>query len=197
MVAGNNRYPHTQVFAEVGVTAVDDVDGDLAQHRWGVLTHKRKDGSVRQYAYRWENGRRIYLHRVIAERMGLQLGPGVEVDHRNGNSSNNHRSNLRVVTHSKNAMNARKQPGTSQFKGVSWDRQRQKWVTQITINKKQIHLGRYDTEIEAALAYDQAAKFHFGLYAKLNFPQGTPTETELILPTPHLLFSTWVLLTSA
>lgn len=172
MVAGSKRYPHTQVFVDVGVTArVDDVDADLALKRWGAMTDKRKDGSVSQYAYRHENGRKICLHRVIVERMGLQLGSGLEVDHADGNGLNNQRSNLRVVTHSKNMMNMRKKPGTSQYKGVYWKRQRQKWRAQIKINGKMTYLVYYDAEIEAARAYDRKAIELFGDYALLNFPR--------------------------
>lgn len=171
MVGGNKRYPHTQVFTDVGVTVVDDADGDLAQYRWGVETKKRKDGSLLQHAQRHENGKTVCLHRVIVERMGLQLGPGLEVDHIDGDGLNNQRENLRVADYQMNGMNRRKQLGSSKFKGVYWDKQSQKWRALIAINRKRIHLGYYDDELEAARAYDRKAIELFGPYAKLNFPR--------------------------
>lgn len=166
MISGARNYPHTQKNVKVGETIVDDVDADLAKHRWGVRKHKRKDGSLLFYAQSRENGSRIILHRVIAARMGFIC----EVDHIDGNSLNNQRSNLRPATRHQNLANMRKRVGTSRFKGVSWSKRDKKWRAQINAHKSKFHLGFSDIEEDAARAYDAKARELFGPYAKVNFP---------------------------
>jgi hypothetical protein len=93
-------------------------------------------------------------------------------DHRDGDGLNNTRANLRSATRSQNAMNRRKQKGTSsRFKGVSWNKREQKWKVKIMFNCRVINLGSFDSEKAAARTYDAAAKKYFGEFAKLNFPQ--------------------------
>ena len=52
-----------------------------------------------------------------------------------------------------------------------WHSDRNKWVAQIHVNRKHIHLGTYSDELQAALAYDEAAREHFGEFASPNFPE--------------------------
>lgn len=78
---------------------------------------------------------------------------------------------MRICSPENNKRNTRKwrTPTSSKFKGVCFDKKWGKWTAQIT-NGKKIHLGRFGTELEAAQAYDKAAKEHFGEFAVLNFP---------------------------
>lgn len=117
----------------------------------------------------WPTGKTMYMHRVILEHHGLLEG-GKEVDHIDGNPLNNQKSNLRVVTQQQNNWNQHKVTGTSQYKGVCWDKRAKKWMAYVSLDRKQKHLGYFTDEKEAAKAYDEAAKEHFGEYAKLNFP---------------------------
>jgi hypothetical protein len=73
------------------------------------------------------------------------------LDHINQNILDNRISNLRIVTHQQNQFNTK-------AKGYSWDKNRNKWVSLIMLNKKSIHLGRFDTEQEARDAYLEAKK---------------------------------------
>lgn len=97
--------------------------------------------------------------------------PSDQIDHIDHIRDDNRIENLRDVTESQNHWNASIQTGrTSQYKGVSWHRQHNKWRVQIKSNGKPKHLGYFTIEIEAARAYDRAAVEHFGIYAELNFP---------------------------
>jgi len=93
--------------------------------------------------------------------------PFGEIDHVDGNRSNNSWSNLRRATRSQNAANTKKNTNTSGRKGVSWDKQTQKWRAKIQHHYRSVCLGRYDALDKAATAYAEAAKKIFGEYAKL------------------------------
>lgn len=111
----------------------------------------------------------FYMHREIAVRMGL--ADSEEVDHWDLDGLNNQRRNLRPTGRFQNACNRTKRINcTSQFKGVSWIRAKQKWVASIKAEGRGITLGAFNSEIEAALAYDSAARIYFGEFARLNFP---------------------------
>jgi hypothetical protein len=112
---------------------------------------------------------KIYMHRVI-------LQNATEVDHEDGNGLNNQRYNIRDSTRIQNSYNQNKRvDNTSNYKGVilKIDKFRTKpWLARIFVNKQQICLGYYATAVEAAMAYDQAAKELHGKFARLNFPNG-------------------------
>ena len=93
-----------------------------------------------------------YLHRIITN-----APKGYEVDHIDRNTLNNRRENLRVCTRQENSRNKTKQRNnTSGYKGVSWDKAKKKWRAFISVDKKQIFLGRYDNIEEAIKARQQA-----------------------------------------
>ena len=109
--------------------------------------------------------------------MGRKLGRFEYVDHINGNCLDNRRSNLRVATPSQNSQNksgSSAQHRTSAHKGVSWKSRDEIWVAQILVNKLKIHLGYFQGEQDAAIQYDCAARFYFGEFARVNFPDIPP-----------------------
>lgn len=116
--------------------------------------------------------RRLYrAHRVL---WALHSGswPALEIDHINRNPSDNRIENLRECSHAENTMNrSANRSGTSNFLGVHFDRRRGAWIASICPNRKHIHLGRFSSEVSAAMAYDVAAKIHYGKFANLNFPE--------------------------
>lgn len=117
------------------------------------------------YALRADDEKTSYIHRFI-----LEIPSEFQCDHINGDGLDNRRCNLRIVTNTQNKMNQHKiQAHSSSFKGVCWDKSRNKWTVSIKFNDKQIHLGRYINEIDAAKTYDEAAKRLFGEYARPNF----------------------------
>lgn len=101
----------------------------------------------------------------------VQPQKGYKTDHINGDGLDNRRENLRLVTEQQNQFNRHNTTGNSQYKGVSCIVPTKKWRSRITINRQIIHLGIFKNEVDAAKAYDKAAKEHFGEFAHLNFPE--------------------------
>lgn len=157
------------------VTVVDAVDADLARHTWHIVITRN---DVSKYAVREikltpgrkGKARAERLHRVIMERiLGTPLSPKMEVDHIDGNSLNNRRSNLRLATHQQNSRNRKlnKNSGTG-FKGVSYRKDNHKWRAIIVVNQCNICLGQFDTPQEAHEAYCKAAEKYFGEFARFK-----------------------------
>lgn len=95
--------------------------------------------------------------------------PRTLYDHIDNNPLNNQKSNLRKCTYKQNCYNTIKRKNTrSQYKGVSWNCGRNKWLASIAKDYTSYYLGYYESEIEAALAYNIKAKELFGEFARLN-----------------------------
>jgi hypothetical protein len=112
------------------------------------------------------DGSNVRLHRLI---MGVEDSTLV-VDHINRNGLDNRRSNLRIVTSQENRFNSRKThtlKNTSIYKGVQ--KRRNKWIARIGINRGRLFLGYFNTEEEAAKAYDKKALELYGDKAYTNF----------------------------
>lgn len=106
----------------------------------------------------------LWMHRLI-----LGLPHGKITDHRDGNGLNNERSNLRESTYVNNARSMRARPHSSKYKGVTWRKRDQKWYAQIELTgRRSVFLGSFSSQTEAAMAYDAAAKKHFGEHALTN-----------------------------
>ncbi len=106
------------------------------------------------------------MHRFI-----MNASDGSVVDHINHDPLDNRRSNLRVCTQIQNMYNTKPVKGSiSKYKGVSRNSVNSKWFAQICKDGKNIYLGSFDNEVDAAKARDVKAKELFGEYAYLNFP---------------------------
>lgn len=150
-------------------TIVDDADyPELSKYEWHSLKCRTSTYAVR---YEKANGKwkTIRMHRQL-----MQPPPGMEVDHRNTNSLDNRRFNLRICTHLQNVANIG--PGkrnTSGYKGVNFVTRLNKWQAGITVAGKSRYLGCYGTALEAAKAYDDASFQLYGEFAHLNLSRET------------------------
>lgn len=156
------------------VAIVDEEDFErVSKLKWHAQVQKHKDGTLLVYAHHtlYEKGKnpgKLQMHSMILPDCG-------RVDHRDGDSLNNRRSNLRPATQQQNMGNRRKCiKGTSRWKGVFLHSGRY-WTAQIADHGKKKWLGTFREECDAALAYNLAAYEVFGEYARFNLPL-EPTE---------------------
>lgn len=104
------------------------------------------------------------LHQIL-----MNPSSGFMVDHIDLNKLNNRRNNLRICTNAENQRNrVRPANNTSGFKGVYFNKGRNKYASQIRYDNKKKFLGYFTSAIDAAKAYDLAAKRIFGQFARLN-----------------------------
>lgn len=158
-----------EVFLPLSQGKVAVVDFDDFEKVRGLKWHAFKNGGV-FYAIRVvrENGkqRKVLLHRVITG-----CPPNLEVNHINGDGLDNRRENLQVCTVQQNAFAHRRKSkaASSKFRGVTWVNSRNHWVANLTHCGKAFHLGYFDSEEDAARAYDTKARELFGVHASPNF----------------------------
>ena len=133
----------------------------LNQRRWRALRSPKCF-----YAVRSEKGKTRYMHNEVMPPL-----PGFVVDHIDHNGLNNSQPNLQLATRSQNAYNRRKTSSkcTSKYKGVCFNKREGKWISSIKVEGKRIYLGYFDNQIDAAKAYDKAAKEYHKNFAVLNF----------------------------
>jgi len=158
-------FPHEKIYhihlglrQQLGYTIVDQEGFDVASSYEGIWS--RGEGYARQRV----KGATLLLHRLLAK-----TPIGLDTDHINGLRYDNRICNLQNVTRTQNLIKKRIQTNnTSGLRGVSWAKDRNKWRAQLSLNKKLIRLGSFNTKEEAVLAYNEAAIKYFGAFAQLN-----------------------------
>ena len=108
----------------------------------------------------------------------------LEVDHINGDKLDNRRANLRLATREQNSKNLRPQKGRK-YKGVYYRKKFDNWVASISLDKKLIYLGVFNTDDDAARAYNEAAKRMHGEFAWLNPVPEKPVKTDTSPVSPN------------
>lgn len=144
------------------IALVDDSDFEcMNRFQW----HAER-GRNTYYAVRYmESGGCLQMHREL---LGLTC-PRVQGEHKNGNGLDNRRENLRVATNRQNQQGFQtlRLGKSSQFRGVT--KHRARWKAGIRVNGRLLYLGLFKHEMDAAKAYDCAARQHFGEFAAPNF----------------------------
>ena len=115
--------------------------------------------------------RKFYVYQLIWIWHNDLIPEGFEIDHIDRDKHNHKIENLRLASKSQNGANKAKRPGnySSKYKGVC-KVPSGKWVAVIQVKMKRVHIGTFDTEEQAARAYDKRAIKLFGQFALLNFP---------------------------
>lgn len=144
-----------------GYALVDPCDADLARYRWRL----DREGYARG---RTGGTSRSYMHRLI---LGLTAddGRGKQGDHINGQRLDNRRANLRIVSPSENSHNRRPIRGSSsQYLGVTWHAQCQKWQAIVMVEGKNHYLGLFESESDAGAAAEAFRIGHVPVLAEAS-----------------------------
>lgn len=161
------------------VALVDDADYEyLRRFNWRACVQGTAP-NVRVYAVRRvvREGRQCdeRMHRTVWERHNGPIPEGVEIDHAEPGQLgglDNRLSNLRLTDKTLNQANERLSiNNTSGFKGVWWQKQARMWRADILVRGRKRHIGYFTDKVEAAKAYDAAAREEFGEFARVNFPE--------------------------
>lgn len=115
------------------------------------------------------NKRYYKLHRIIWILHFGSIPDDLVIDHIDGNGFNNNILNLRLATNKQNQYNRVKRTHlTSKYKGVNYDKARNKWKAEFRAEGVSYHIGRFDTEEEAKKAYDEVTSELYGDFFKGN-----------------------------
>lgn len=149
------------VLSNGGFALVDEEDYEKAiQYKW--MRHRIE---INREIVETTTKPRLFLSRFI-----MNPSEGMQVDHIDGNTFNNRKSNLRICTNAENSRNTKLySTNTTGFRGVIWDKDLKRWKVRITVDFKRIYLGSYRNIEDAAKAYDKAALKYHGEFASLNF----------------------------
>jgi hypothetical protein len=158
----------------------ENVDKVIAAGPWHLHTNYRNRLRYFTHVDRVKGARRgkvkkIYLHRFI-----MNCPSGMEVDHRNGNTLDNRKANLRICEHRQNLCN---QGGRAKsgYKGVYHNNSSYKkpWYAKIKVNGKEIHLGSYWTKQEAFAAYCRGSEIYHGEFGRTSMHRLEEIEENL------------------
>tara|TARA_R110002167_G_scaffold286042_1_gene491045 strand:- start:71 stop:637 length:567 start_codon:yes stop_codon:yes gene_type:complete len=149
------------------------IDGSVAWKRGGKshCSTNRTFGSENKLGYMLVNvnRKRFSVHRLIAKAFLTDYSEGLEVDHINGNKSDNHPDNLRMVSRGQNMQAYLKKRKGKEYRGVSWCNRTGKWRAQVCQSGDATEAPGFHTEASAARARDAIAYANGFLPESLNF----------------------------
>ena len=157
--------PYRLIPLTQGQNAIVDASDFEWLSKWNWCAQRDRIGFYAVRSWRKPNGSCVkrQMHNAVLKCNG-------QIDHKNHDTLDNRHENLRKCTTGQNHCNRRVQKNnTSGFKGVGFHKAGNKWRAQISINGKMKHLGCFVSPLQAAHAYDQAAKQFHKEFALLNF----------------------------
>jgi AP2 domain/HNH endonuclease len=159
--------PQDQSYKIIPLTRKQNAIVDTADYEWLMQWNWFANwcpSNKRFYATRRNGSGKLGMARAI-----LQCQPDKEPDHKNHDTLDNRRQNLRTATRSQNMRNVKRcSTNMSGYKGVRWHKSDDKWSADITHKGKRIHLGTFTSKDQAIRMRDQAARKYHGAFAIFN-----------------------------
>jgi hypothetical protein len=157
------------------VALIDDEDFELIRpYKWNAQYNKNTDSYYAVANIPNQNGRtKSYVDVIRMHTLIANTPNGLKTDHKNHNTLDNRKENLRICNDSESAYN-RKMRSDNQtgFKGITFEKKKKLFRAVISANGKRIGLGRYKTAELASAAYEKAAKeLHGEFYYKDSLQQ--------------------------
>lgn len=159
----NGDGTHTVILTRGKTALVDSADAAWAgQWNWCAYRGPREYWYAVRTDYAGSAQATVRLHRAL-----LSAPAELEVDHRNGDTLDNRRSNIRLATPTQNRQNVRRGvKNTSGYKGVTWYAKQRKWGARVTARGKVHFLGLFAFPADAHAAYCAAAAEMYGEFAR-------------------------------
>lgn len=152
------------------VALIDDEDFELvSRYKWFALYNPNTD-SYYALANIPNGGRTLSYCDVIRMHTLIAGTPdGMNTDHKNHNTLDNRRQNLRPCTYSQSSCNRKMRADNSTgYKGVTFEKKKKLFRAMITVDGRRIGLGRYKTAEQASIAYETAAEELHGEFSYKN-----------------------------
>lgn len=157
-------YAVINVSSPVQPTATTKVDIEDVRY---VLDYRGRGGRLKWFAHNSSNKKGYWGNYVVATDRKVRLhryvmrldDPVLIIDHLNGDTLDNRKQNLRIITRSENNKNVRKRiNNTSGYTGVQMNKRTGLWLATIWLHHNKFYLGEFDTREEASIAYRAAAR---------------------------------------
>ena len=134
---------------------IERIDHRYSNDKWRVFVNRNNS---KGYCHTMLNGKNIFYHNIVwILSTGKDIPEGYELDHINGDGTDNRIENLRLVTHRCNSQNMVIHRN-GKLSGFYFNKTCKKYHTQIYINGKRIHIGFYNSKVKARKAYICACK---------------------------------------